>query len=191
MTTFDSWVVTLRPVRQKSELYAQGTDRREFFRAIPVPDKARLCEKIIPLDYDWMDWTPEKITKDIVINGSGNIWLYFLGCTDGTHAPDYFRETEDFAYCYRGFIAKLIFEETRTSDLPFASQVHAYRTFGYRSFNFKTVCYMPNSSSEVCQVSRREFLGTVKNPEDYLISLERSLCEYCNHNRMYDPYYAI
>lgn len=53
------------------------------------------------------------------VNKEGDIWLYFMGCTDGTHAPAGFRESEWFMFYYKGFAAELHFEEQFTAPRTF------------------------------------------------------------------------
>ena len=73
-----------------------------------------------------------------LIDSKGDIWLYFLGCTDGTHAPEGFRETEWFLFCYKGLAAELHFEQQFTSPVSFLlKQVYTdeYRDIGVSGLN--------------------------------------------------------
>lgn len=57
------------------------------------------------------------------INKEGDIWIYFMGCTDGTHAPAGFRESEWFMFYYKGFAAELHFEEQFTAPRTFKLKI--------------------------------------------------------------------
>ena len=54
-----------------------------------------------------------------LINEEGDIWLYFMGCTDGTHAPSDFKESEWLMFYYKGFAVELEFEQQRGAPVPF------------------------------------------------------------------------
>lgn len=45
------------------------------------------------------------------INRKRNMWLYFVSCTDSTHAPRGFLETETLLFYYKGFVAELCFQQ--------------------------------------------------------------------------------
>lgn len=66
------------------------------------------------------EYTPEKRR---FINAEGDIWIYFMGCTDGTHAPAGFRESEWFMFYYKGFAAELHFEEEFTAPRTFKLKI--------------------------------------------------------------------
>lgn len=39
------------------------------------------------------------------------MWLYFVSCTDSTHAPRGFLETETLLFDYKGFVVELCFQQ--------------------------------------------------------------------------------
>ncbi|KGK91269.1 hypothetical protein DP73_04735 [Desulfosporosinus sp. HMP52] len=54
-----------------------------------------------------------------LINYERDVWLYFIGCTDGTHAPADFLESEWLLFYYKGFVIRLDFEEHRAARRTF------------------------------------------------------------------------
>lgn len=54
-----------------------------------------------------------------LINYERDVWLYFMGCTDGTHAPMDFLESEWLIFYYKGFVIRLDFEEHRATRCTF------------------------------------------------------------------------
>lgn len=79
-----------------------------FYRGLEVYkiEHFKMKSKYGPEKYQW-------------INKEGDIWLYFMGCTDGTHAPDDFKETEWLAFFYKGIAVELNFEEQMTGPRTF------------------------------------------------------------------------
>ncbi|MCL2755310.1 MAG: DUF6273 domain-containing protein [Oscillospiraceae bacterium] len=58
--------------------------------------------------------------REKVINTNGDTWLEFESCTDVTYDRDpEARACDYFRFCYRGFSAKLRFEEVRKHTSPF------------------------------------------------------------------------
>lgn len=53
------------------------------------------------------------------INYKGDIWLYCIGCTDGTHAPADFLESEWLLFYYKKFAIRLNFEENKKGNPKF------------------------------------------------------------------------
>jgi hypothetical protein len=184
-----------RLVRRRPELYTQNAEWIFYKEPVPdkldsaevllqrsVPNKTELCEKLVSVAPYWHNWKPENITKPIIINRTGNIWLYFEGCTDGTHAPSSYREEERYVLCYRDFIACLFFIEIRKGDPSYVPRTYADGTapFAYRYSLFEFETARINVNGEQRDISREELLRTVDDPEAYLNCLEIALCEYSN-----------
>ncbi|MDR2689686.1 MAG: hypothetical protein LBB76_08015 [Azoarcus sp.] len=199
MRTFTHQIPTPRLVRRISELHTRNLEWTFCKRSVPdgpglsfaerllqqapslVPNKTELCEKLVSVAPNWHNWKPERITAPIIINRTGSIWLYFEGCTDGTHAPSGYREEERYVLCYRGFVAFLDFGEVRKGDLSYVPQ--AYAGWTTRIFELQTARI--NFNGEQYRISREDLLRTVDDPKDYLNCLERALCEYYNGNSSY------
>jgi hypothetical protein len=123
----------------------------------------------ISAGYDWSKVKNSRSDNNFVhdsgkrvINRKGDTWLEFLYATDCTYDRDpESRDSDCFQFCYRGFSAKLRFEELKKFTSPF---------------------YLYSVDTEFCYYKKDEFFEELKrngvSVSDYKQTLETALRAY-------------